>query len=43
MNTDAHRYGGYGVGNRGDTLRAAGDRLELVVPASGVVVLRRVP
>ena len=41
LNTDAVEYGGAGVGNGGAVLRAEGGRLDVVVPASGVVVLRR--
>jgi 1,4-alpha-glucan branching enzyme len=41
LNTDAAEYGGDGVGNEGRTLAAAGDRLDVVVPSSGVVVFAR--
>jgi 1,4-alpha-glucan branching enzyme len=43
LNTDAVEYGGDGVGNEGRTLRATDGRVDVVVPASGVVVLTRVP
>ncbi len=41
FNSDAAAYGGDNVGNRGATLRTAGARLEVVVPANGVVVFER--
>jgi 1,4-alpha-glucan branching enzyme len=43
LNTDAGQYGGNGVGNGGATLRAEDGGLDIVVPASGAVVFRRVP
>jgi 1,4-alpha-glucan branching enzyme len=43
LNTDASVYGGRGVGNRSATLRATDGGLDVVVPASGAVVFRRVP
>jgi len=41
FNSDAARYGGDNVGNAGATLHPDGDRLDVVVPANGFVVLRR--
>ena len=41
FNSDAAAYGGENLGNLGATLRAAGARLEVVVPANGVVVFER--
>ena len=41
FNSDAAAYGGENVGNQGATLRPAGARLDVVVPANGVVVFER--
>ena len=41
LNSDARCYGGDDVGNHGRTIAASGDTVSVVVPASGVVVLRR--
>jgi 1,4-alpha-glucan branching enzyme len=41
FNSDAQAYGGWNVGNGGATLLARGGSLNLIVPASGVVVLRK--
>jgi len=41
--SDAATYGGANVGNRGATLRADGDRLDVVLPANGFVLLEHVP
>jgi 1,4-alpha-glucan branching enzyme len=41
FNSDAAAYGGDGVGNRGATLWADGDALNVVIPAAGFVILRR--
>ncbi|HEX9308089.1 MAG TPA: alpha-amylase family glycosyl hydrolase [Anaeromyxobacter sp.] len=39
FNSDAVEYGGTGAGNRGAAPRSSGGRIEVVVPASGLVVL----
>jgi 1,4-alpha-glucan branching enzyme len=41
LNSDALAYGGAGVGNAGGPRRSSAGRLEVVVPAAGVVVLER--
>jgi 1,4-alpha-glucan branching enzyme len=41
FNSDSHFYGGDDVGTRGAVLRGAAGGLELVLPASGFVVLER--
>jgi 1,4-alpha-glucan branching enzyme len=41
FNSDGQAYGGWNVGNEGATLSAQGGSLNLVIPASGLVVLRR--
>jgi 1,4-alpha-glucan branching enzyme len=41
FNSDSAAYGGSNVGNRGDTLRAGGGALGVVIPANGFVVLER--
>jgi 1,4-alpha-glucan branching enzyme len=41
FNSDAAAYGGGNVGNHGATLPSAGGRLDVVLPASGFVVLVR--
>jgi trimethylamine:corrinoid methyltransferase-like protein len=40
--TPAVRYGGDDVGNQGGILESRGGRLELVLPANGFIVFRRV-
>lgn len=42
LNSDRRAYGGDDIGNGPAPLRASGDTLGVVVPASGVVVLRRI-
>jgi 1,4-alpha-glucan branching enzyme len=39
LNSDAAAYGGAGVGNGDGPRRASAGRLEVLVPASGLVVL----
>lgn len=41
FNSDAARYGGDNVGNGGATLQANGAELDVVVPANGIIILRR--
>jgi 1,4-alpha-glucan branching enzyme len=41
FNTDAHKYGGWNVGNGGGRIRAKAGALDAVLPASGVLVFRR--
>ncbi|AVC49842.1 UNVERIFIED_ORG: 1,4-alpha-glucan branching enzyme [Rhizobium sophorae] len=41
FNTDAHKYGGWNVGNGGGRIRATAGVLDAVLPASGVLVFRR--
>ena len=42
FNSDAQSYGGWNVGNAGRTLATQHGALDVVVPASGLIVLRRV-
>jgi 1,4-alpha-glucan branching enzyme len=42
FNSDGQSYGGWNVGNAGRTLSAQNGALNVVVPASGLIVLRRV-
>jgi len=41
FNSDGQAYGGWNTGNGGATLAAAGGALNVIIPACGVVVLRR--
>lgn len=41
FNSDSRRYGGWNVGNGGGRLRATAGVLDPVLPASGVLVFRR--
>jgi hypothetical protein len=41
INSDGRAYGGSDVGNAGATLTAAGDAIDVVVSANGVIVLER--
>lgn len=41
-NSDAERYGGSNLGNEGATLLSSSGRIDVKLPACGVVVLRRV-
>ncbi|OAV56180.1 hypothetical protein A6U98_23795 [Rhizobium sp. WYCCWR10014] len=41
FNTDADKYGGWNVGNGGGRIRATAGVLDAVLPASGVLVFRR--
>jgi 1,4-alpha-glucan branching enzyme len=41
LNSDATLYGGDDVGNQGSTLRSEGGRLQLTIPANGLVVFTR--
>nr|WP_246705857.1 alpha amylase C-terminal domain-containing protein [Rhizobium leguminosarum] len=41
FNTDAHTYGGWNVGNGGGRIRATAGVLNAVLPASGVLVFRK--
>jgi 1,4-alpha-glucan branching enzyme len=41
FNSDSQDYGGWNVGNDGRTLTAVNNALNLIIPAVGVVVLRR--
>lgn len=43
FNSDAEVYGGANRGNLGGRLYAQGERLSMVLPARGLLVLRRVP
>ncbi|HEX2191255.1 MAG TPA: alpha-amylase family glycosyl hydrolase [Longimicrobiaceae bacterium] len=43
FNSDAGFYGGEGVGNAGRTLPSQDGRIDLVIPANGVVVFQRAP
>jgi 1,4-alpha-glucan branching enzyme len=42
FNSDAHAYGGWNVGNEGSALASRDGALNVVIPAAGLVVLRRV-
>ncbi|WP_245506655.1 alpha-amylase family glycosyl hydrolase [Rhizobium sp. PP-F2F-G48] len=42
FNSDAEAYGGWNIGNGSRTLRAEGCALNVVLPSSGIVVLKRV-
>jgi len=42
FNSDSPRYGGDDVGNKGAVITASGGTLSAVIPANGVVVLKRV-
>jgi 1,4-alpha-glucan branching enzyme len=41
FNSDSQDYGGWNIGNGGRTLTAVNSALNLVIPAVGLVVLRR--
>nr|WP_246713372.1 alpha amylase C-terminal domain-containing protein [Rhizobium sp. BK619] len=41
FNSDAEAYGGWNVGNGGGRIRATAGMLDAVLPASGVLVFRR--
>lgn len=41
FNSDAGEYGGNDIGNKGAVVQAAGGRINVVVPANGVVVFER--
>jgi 1,4-alpha-glucan branching enzyme len=41
FNSDGQAYGGWNVGNGGATLAAENGALNVIIPAAGVVVLRR--
>ena len=43
LNSDAAEYGGAGIGNGGPPRRSSGGRVEVVVPACGLVVLEAHP
>jgi 1,4-alpha-glucan branching enzyme len=42
LNSDGEAYGGRNIGNAGATLQASNGALNVVLPAAGLVVLRRV-
>nr|WP_245433154.1 alpha amylase C-terminal domain-containing protein [Rhizobium sp. L43] len=41
FNTDVRKYGGWNIGNRGEKIKATAGALNVVLPASGVLVFRR--
>jgi 1,4-alpha-glucan branching enzyme len=41
FNSDAQVYGGWNIGNSGQTLQAENGALNVIIPAAGLVVLRR--
>jgi 1,4-alpha-glucan branching enzyme len=41
FNSDGQAYGGWNIGNNGSTLTAQNGALNVIIPASGLVVLRR--